>query len=200
VPSYAAVFGQPTVGKCIGDHLVKPSLTGTALGMRKALCLCFPEICHLPHAPLQSHMLLTSMILRKKSFSPLMVMKQMMMRIFCWLLNPASTLVHKCSLIMMAFFCKSLCELDPSSMEMVQQKCILCIDDFSYGEPSAVIAGEKPAIGEQDLSGSPKNFTGLLPDVSNSHSKYSWPNCHVVLYPRFFGCFGSCIHCPHSGP
>jgi len=32
VPSYSAVFGQSTVGKCIFDHLVEPPLTGTASG------------------------------------------------------------------------------------------------------------------------------------------------------------------------
>ncbi len=77
-------------------------------------------------------------------------------------------------------FLQALCELEPSSMEMIHQKHILCLDDFSYGEPSTVISGEKPAISEQDLSGSLKDSTGLLPNVYHS-SRYNQSKGHVFL-------------------
>jgi len=41
VPSYAAVLGQPTVGKCILDLLIEPSLTGTAPGNDKSSMAMF---------------------------------------------------------------------------------------------------------------------------------------------------------------
>jgi len=77
-------------------------------------------------------------------------------------------------------FLQTLCELELSSMEMIHQKHILCLDDFSYGEPSTVIAGEEPAIGEQDLSGTPMDSTGLLPDVYHS-SRYNQSKGHMFF-------------------
>jgi len=79
-------------------------------------------------------------------------------------------------------FLQALCELEPSSMEMNNQKHILCLNDFSDGELSTVNAGEKnagekPATGE---CGSPKN-SGFLPDASHSHSRYNQLNSMCSL-------------------
>jgi len=49
-----------------------------------------------------------------------------------------------------SIFLQALHELEPSSMEMIHQKCMLCHDDFSDGELSLVITGE-PTIGELNV-------------------------------------------------
>jgi len=82
-------------------------------------------------------------------------------------------------------FLQTMCDFVPSSMQMTNQKHVLCLDDFSDGEPLPVIARkptvEKPAIGEQALCRSSRFSTGLLFDVSHSNCRYNQPIGHVFF-------------------
>jgi len=276
IPSYAAVFGQPIVGKCILDLLVEPSPTGTASGNDESSMAMFSRglvsikstfdppidlptnpndpvgLVHEDHllpsnnVPLLTHGITFPLaspcigdgtllpqgmtlatnrnsqeyhvyleLLHSQCTTPVSYMSPTA----CTYAMPYASDLHDIEeeimfsssddneeyndedvlleiepcipFAMQMFphhddiFLQALYDLVPSSMEMTQEMHVLFPGDFSDGEPLSMIArkptGEKPAIGEQDLCGCPKNSSGLLTDVSHLSSKCNRPIGHVFF-------------------